>query len=255
MYASLTVILILLLPIPVLAFGLRRGDAPYRVIVYGACAGALGAVAVFAAAQLAGSSLGAEIDSSIHRLAEQLSSSEQMAQMMDLTDAGHDKRVQTYESYYSKAADVLPATLLIFGLIVSWLEGLMLGKAIRRDGRPLNPVPPFRELTLPRHTIAAWFVILIIAWILKAARVSGGALLLDNVNMLFTFTFALQGMSLVFAFAYRKHIPRVVPLIVVIVLWFTSIGQIILFFAGIIDLAVGLRDRIKNRGTHGGGPH
>ncbi|MEA4922349.1 MAG: DUF2232 domain-containing protein [Eubacteriaceae bacterium] len=247
MYSNLMLILLLILPIPMLIRGLKKGAGPYRTILEGAVLSGVGIAFIFVIAQVSGQGIGAEIDNAIGSMAKALADNDQMTQVMGMSQSSTQERIDAYKALYEASAQVLPSALLIMGLIISWIEGMILGRAIKKDGVPLDPVPPFREFTLPRNTIFGWFIIYIISWILKAAHFSGGEFLLANVNILFQFTFALQGMALAFHFSYLKRIPKVVPVIVVIVLWLTSIGHLILFFAGILDLFLGLKKRIKGR--------
>lgn len=247
MYSNIMMLLILILPIPMLVNGLKRGENPYRVVLKGAVLSGVGIAFIFIAAQLAGNGVGKEIDRVIDQVSRMLAGNDQMAQMMGLESDSRTERIAAYKKIYSAGADILPAVMLITAVIVSYIEGLIIGRLIKVNGRPLNPVPPIREFTLPRNTIMGWMLIFIASWILKAVGFSGGRMILANVNLLFEFTFALQGMALIFLFAYKKKIPKIVPVIAVIILWFTSIGQTIMFFAGILDLLLSLRARISGK--------
>lgn len=247
MYSNIILLLILVLPIPVLIRGIRKGENPYRVILEGAVLAGIGIAAVFIIAQMSGHSLGDEVEKTINSFSKILAENEQMAKSLGLENSSKAERIESYKALYNVGAQMMPAILLIMGLIVSYLEGLLFGRILKKDGVAINRVPPLREFTLPRTTIMGWFVIFILSWILKLTGFSGGEFILLNVNVLFEFTFALQGMALIFLFAYMKRIPKVVPVIVLIIMWFTSIGQMIMFFAGIVDLLLGLRKRIKPR--------
>ncbi|MGI6721203.1 MAG: DUF2232 domain-containing protein [Anaerovoracaceae bacterium] len=248
MYSSIMMVLILILPIPVLVRELKRGTSPYRAIVQGTLAAGVGIAFIFALAQIAGDGLSAEVGRSVSEMAKAMAGSDQMAQALGMADAGRQERIAEYKKLYDQAAQMLPSVLLITAVVVSWIEGIIIGRSIRREGIPVNPVPPLRELSLPKSAIIGWLIIMVITWILSAVHFPGGSMLLSNANILFEFTFALQGMALIFVFAYKKRIPKAAAVIVVIILWLISIGQMVMFFMGIIDVAFNLRNRIKNRG-------
>jgi len=247
MYSNILFLLILILPIPILVYDLRKGINPYRAVLEGAVLAGIGVAVVFIVAQMTGNSIGEEVDKTIESMAKILANNDQMAKATGLTDANRADRIAAYESLYSKGAQILPSVLLIASIIVSYIEGLILSHVIRINKVSVNPMPHLRELTLPKNTIMGWFVIFIASWIMKVMGAGSGDMILANVNTLFEFTFALQGMSLLLLVSHLKKVPKAIPIIVLVVLWLTSIGQSLMFITGILDLIIDLRKRVSAR--------
>lgn len=247
MYQTLALMLIIILPLPVLLSGNRSGEAPFRSIVKGAAASAVGIAAVFLIAYITGGSVLADMKSAIDGMAGQLAHSDRLAESFGLSDLSTAERAEKYAAAYEGMMQMVPASLMITAVIVSWIEGLIVGRRKGPDGRPKNPVPPLRELVLPRGAVFGWLFIIVAAWICRLAGASFGNTLTGNVDMLFEFTFGLQGMSLILLFFHMKKVPKAVPVLIVIICWLTSLGQNILFFVGLIDIMFGLRRRIKSR--------
>ena len=74
-----------------------------------------------------------------------------------------------------------------------------------------------------------------------------GQVVYFNVTLLVEFIFALQGIGIILLWTHLRKIPKVVPIMVIVVLWLTPIGKTILFLLGLADLFFGLRKRISSK--------
>ncbi|MDD5987244.1 MAG: DUF2232 domain-containing protein [Eubacteriales bacterium] len=247
MYATLALLMIIVLPLPVLVRGNRAGTSPFRSILTGAVMAGVGMAIVFLLGSIAGSGITGELENVTRDMSSRLAGNDQLAQALGMDDLGRTARIAHYQQMYAGFLQIVPASLMITAVIVSWLEGLLIGRRRGEEGRPYNPVPPLRTLIIPRSTLWGWLVIVAASWIIKLAGLSFGTTLTANVDILFSFTFALQGMSLVLQFFFLKKVPKAVPVLILIMCWLTSIGQNILFILGLIDIVFHLRGRIKAR--------
>ncbi|MEG0662779.1 MAG: DUF2232 domain-containing protein, partial [Anaerovoracaceae bacterium] len=114
-------------------------------------------------------------------------------------------------------------------------------------GEPALRLPPFREFSLPRNSVVGWFFIFILSWVLRLTGFGAADIVSINVNLIFEFTFALQGISLVLFGCHMRKIPKAIPVILIIVLWVLTIGKTVLFVLGIADLLLNLRSKMLPR--------
>ena len=91
------------------------------------------------------------------------------------------------------------------------------------------------------------FIMYFAAWLISTGGSIFGQAVYANVNVIFDTAFALQGMSLVLYFAKMKRIPKAVGVIAIIILLSNSILFMVLVIAGMLDLVMGLRVRIKGK--------
>lgn len=229
MYTSLLPLVAVVLPIPLIIAGIKRKEEPYRACMDGIIGAGLGMVMVFILASFSGVSIGKELTQV----------GEEMARMLP-TQQG-----ELFKELFTQAVIGIPGSMLVFGAICTYGEYILLSHIIKVKGEPALKMPPIRELILPGSVVRGWLIIIALAWILKLSGFSAGEVVMVNVNILFEFTFALQGISLFFLWTHMKKLSKAVPVIVTIIIWFLPAGMTLLFIAGIVDLFIGLRRRIR----------
>lgn len=229
MYTSLLPLAAVLLPIPLIIAGIKRREEPYRACMNGIIGAGLAMVMLFILAAQSGFSIAKEL----------ALAGEEMAKLLPSDQA------RIFRELYTNATDGVPGTMLVLAALCAYGEYILLSHVVKVKGQPALRMPPIREFHLPGTVIRGWLVILIISWILKLSGFGAGNVVMVNVNILFEFTFALQGISLFFLWTYMKNLSKAVPVIVVILLWFLPAGMTLLFIAGIVDLFIGLRQRIR----------
>ncbi len=249
MYSLLALLLMIVLPLPMLISGNTRGESPYRAILKGAIMTCGGIALLFVVSMLLGNSIITELRTAVDSICHQLAPNDQLAQTFKLGDAGVTERFKKYREIYNRILQLTPSSMMISALVISWIEGLIVGKRKTSEGEPHKPVPPMRTLQLPRGAVWGWLFILLASWICKWAGASFAPTLTANVDILFELTFALQGISLVLFFFYEKKIPKVVPILIVIVCWLMPMGLTLLFIVGLLDMMFPLRQRIVDRGN------
>lgn len=237
MYSSLLFFVIFLLPIPILIVNMRKEQSPYRTWINSILGTGVGICAVFLASNFWGVNLFTEFESSVDQVMDVLS-----AQIKDTAF------LDNYRSLYLESVKIMPATLLVMAAFISYVEYLVLSRFIKKNKtQPVLRMPPLREFSLPRNTIFGWFIIFIIAWILKAVGVPAGEMVALNINVLFEFTFALQGVSLILLTAHLKKFPKPIAVIGLIIAWILPFGRTALFFIGIADLILSIRLRLVRK--------
>lgn len=231
MYTGLLLLCAVLVPIPLIIAAIRKKEDPYKACVDGAIGAGVAMVLVYILAAQGGSGIGQEI----------ALAGEEMTKMLP-----SDQR-DAVGALFEKSADGIPGTMLILAALCSYGEYILLSRIVKTGGEHGLKMPPIRELHLSRSVIRGWLIIIILSWVIRFSGFSGGTLVMVNVNILFEFTFALQGISLLFLWTHLKKVAKAVPVIATILLWFLPAGMTLLFIAGLADLFVGLRKRIIPR--------
>lgn len=245
MYSSLLFFFILVVPIPIIAVRIKRGISPFKACLSGIIGGGIAVALVFIIAQVSGSGIGEELDLAIKDMAKLLAENDQMTKALGIEDSSTSEKIKLITEIYNVGAAILPSTLLIITAIVGYLESIIICRIVKNGEGLRLPMTPIREFSLPGNALMGWIIIFILSWISKAIGINGSDTLLANVDILFEFTFALQGISLIFFTAHIKHIVKVFPVILIIVLIIVPIGKTFLFIIGIADLILGLKGRVK----------
>ena len=230
MYTSLLPLAAALLPIPLIIKGIKRKEEPYRACMDGIIGAGLGMVMLFILAAQGGITIAKEL----------AMVGKEVAGMLPPGQA------ELFEQLYGKTAVGIPGAMLVFAALCAYGEYILLSHIVKVKGEPALAMPPIREFHLSGAVVRGWVLIIVFSWILKVSGFSAGDVVMVNVNILFEFTFALQGISLLFLWTHMKKQARAVPVIITILLWFLPGGMTFLFIAGIVDLFIGLRGRIKS---------
>ncbi len=231
MYISLLLFAAVLVPIPLIVKSIMRREGPYKACMDGIIGAGFAMVFVFILASQGENSIGKEL----------ALAGEEMMKLLT------QEQADVFRPLYVNATNGVPGSMLVFTALCAYVEYILLSKVIKIKGEPALEMPPIREFLLPRSVIRGWLVMIILSWLSKLSGFSAGDLVMININILFEFTFALQGISLLFLWTYLKGVSKAVPVIVTIILWAMPAGMTLLFILGIVDVFIGLRYKIRPR--------
>jgi len=190
---------VLILPIPVIIIDIKKRSQPTLACIHSVIvAGAFElAVMVISAAngRFVGDDIAAEMKTSMSSMPDKLTN---MVSVNDIVSQ-------------------FPAVMLLMAAVIAWIEYMLLSKIVEVNGQEALKMIPLRNMAIPKSGVMAWFAIYIASWIMAKANMSAGDTIYLNVNLLFTFAFAIQGIGLIFMFCYKKNIPKVFAGIIVIV--------------------------------------
>lgn len=228
MYSGLLLLAVIVLPVPSIIIGIKKRERPYAAVLQGILAAGIGMVAVFVISGMAGYNMAKEMTTAVAQM-EQVLPPEQM---------------EMFRAIYETAIKAVPGTMLVMAAIISYLEYIIFSHIVKVKGDLADRMPPLKEFMLPRNAINGWFVIFILAWLLKLSGLPAGEVVVLNINVLFSFTFGIQGISLILLWGHLRKKPKAMPILIVILLWIVPLGRIGLLFLGIGDLFFGLRQKI-----------
>lgn len=143
---------------------------------------------------------------------------------------------------------MLPISIIIASvvstLVTQWLASLVL-KRMRIERKTF---PKFRDWSFPKSFL--WYYILaLILTMTSPEKGTGMYILTINLYIILSLVLIVQGLTVIFSFAYKKQWPKALPVFLAIIVIFTSSFMPILMevvkFLGIIDLGFELKKRIN----------
>lgn len=234
MYTTLVLLSVILMPLPAVLGGLRRGAAPYTAVMDGTLSASVGSLVFFIAAALSGNPLGVELQAAMDSGLASMAAS--LGDQMDLYKAALDLFVTLF-----------PSSVVIGGAIAAYLEYQLLSRVVKRvDGAVLR-MPPLREFTWPRQGIYGWMLLFLLAYLAKAGGFPAGENLLLNVENIFQTAFALQGTACLLMVLLMRRVPKGLAVGLAVVAWIFPYGKMALFLLGLVDIMFGIRMRISQR--------
>lgn len=231
MYTTFILFGIILFPIPALIRCIRRGLNPYAGVMDGLVSIGVGTLAIFIYASLSGTSVAAEIQRAINAY-------------IPLLTENMPGQEEVIKQSFDLASSMFPSSVLLMGLLVTYLEYLLLSKIIKNGDRGAWQMARFREFTWPRNSVYGWLVVFLLSWLVELTGIHGGDIVMLNVQNLFEAAFALQGTSFLLMLFHMKRVPRGLSAVVAILAWIVPFGKSFLFLMGIADIILGLRYRI-----------
>jgi len=247
MYVFFIFLIVLIVPPPVMIRSAMKGATPYRAVLDGVIAVAVGTVFIFILAAASGQPVGEELKIGLYAAAEILVDNQSVTSALGIADLPYDQRLAVFNTVYDYAVNIFPASIIIWAMPVAYFEYLILAKLINRKQPKFQKLPAFREFGLPRNALIGFIIIFILSWLVMAIGIVPNDTIYENVNLLFEFVFAIQGAAVLFFFCYTRRIPKVVAIIVTILLFNINAGQMVLFLLGITDLAFGLKGRMGRK--------
>ena len=243
MYTFAILLIMVVIPIPVMMKNMLTGRSAYRGILEGSMTAMTGLALVFLMFWLmTGVTFFHAINSTLSQITiEDMNISSYY--MMGTKQLTPDAMQAALDQMKEMTKLAFPGTIIVFSMIIAYLNYFTISWVIGKTGRKISKLPPFRVFSLPKSIILGALLIYILSYIVIGMGIIGKDLMMFNLELLFTFVFSVQGLAVVFYFAYLKKIPRIVTLIVSGIFLFTWLGQTFLFLLGFADLVLDIRKR------------
>ncbi|MBD1379843.1 YybS family protein [Metabacillus arenae] len=158
-----------------------------------------------------------------------------------------DEQLKLLKEQLQTAEYMFPSVFVITGVILSFITHLICSLMLRRLKVQIQPLPPFREWSLPKNLI--WYYL--IATILMLFNLEKGSywyIAALNVYYVLNFAMTVQGLSFVYFYSHHKKVSKALPILVTVFSIILPFLQQIVRILGIIDLGFNLRTRIKQVG-------
>ena len=247
MYLLLIYFLILVIPILVIVrWTYAGGISPYRTVLYGAVGATAGMVLVFMAASVNGPGLFAQINGLVGDMAEEMAKNPMIADSLGAGELSGEALAKRLEEVYSSVFALMPATLMILSLVVSYVEYIIISKIMSKK-KQVAMLPKFREFSWPAGAFMGVIGMYLISWLLTMTGVFKDGMVYANMDMLFNFVFSIQGVSVVLMFCHMKRVPTAVGIVIAVLMWGVFIFRPVLMLLGMLDLIFGIKKRIRGR--------
>jgi uncharacterized protein YybS (DUF2232 family) len=136
---------------------------------------------------------------------------------------------------------VIPATLILTPIAMSFFSYIISGKIFKRFGYNLEKMAPFSMWYMPAQIAIGVTLIYLISFVLYKVGPESGIKYLLNAKLIFDFVFSINGLSAIVYFLRKREVSKFLSIVIVLLL-ITSPGfQMILIYAGILDYAFNFR--------------
>ena len=243
MYTLILFMVMIIMPIPAIMRYMLSGRNAYRGILEGSLSAMTGVAILFLIFwSMTGFTLFDALNSILNQISvDNINFSSYTA--MGLKKLEPDAVALALENMKEVMRLALPGTIIVFCMIIAYLNYAVISWFIGKTGRRISSLPPFRNFTLPKSMVLGSLLIYILSYITVNMGVIDKALLMFNLELLFTFIFSIQGLATIFYFGYAKKIPKLVILLVSGIFVLTWLGQTFLFLLGLTDLVFNIRKR------------
>lgn len=237
--------IMIILPIPVMMKYMLTGRNAYRGILEGSMSAMTGVALVFLMFwSMTGATFFEVINSALSQLSvEDMNLSSYY--MMGMKELEPDAMKLVLENVKEITKLALPGTIIVFSLVIAYLNYAVISWVFRKSGRKISALPPFRAFSLPKNIIMGSLIIYLLSYITANMGIIDKSLIMFNLELLFTFVFSIQGLAVVFYFGYMKKIPKFVLIIVAGIFIMTWLGQTFLFLLGLTDVVLDIRKRFS----------
>lgn len=244
MYLFIIFTVTIIMPLIVMPVNMLKGGvSPFRA-VFNAAAGTCAAAAVILMfSSLAGQGMFAQIKQVIGDMSSQLAVNPAWDMMPQAEKLSTADKAEFFRNAYEALAIRIPAYIMTSAVIVAYVEYIIVSNMPRNRSR-VEHMPAFREFSLPGNAFMGMFLMYFAAWGISMSGSTFGTAVYASVNFIFDFAFILQGISVVFMFAYSRRIPKIAAVIVIVIALCSNICRMLLVLLGMFDLITGIKGRI-----------
>lgn len=242
MYTLLILTSMILIPIPVMMKSMLAGRNAYRGILAGSLSAMTGVALVFFTFwSVTGVTFFEVFNASLDRVG--VENAGPAGYFMTQMKLQPDAMEIALENMREMTKLAVPGMLIILCLVTSYLNYAAISRVVRKTGKNISELPPFRTFSLPRNVVIGSMIIYGLSYIAVTMGIIGKDLMMFNLELLFTFVFSIQGLAVVFCFGYIKKIPKFIVVFVSAIFYLTWFGQTFLFLLGLIDVILDIRKR------------
>lgn len=239
MYFGTITLLILIIPLFVVPSGIMKKQKPYKVILTSMAATSVLVMIALAAGQQGGQTLGEQFLAQIEKLAAIIAESEELAAQAGLGNMTVAEREKFIINVYGMVSVTLPAAVIITSTAYSYIIYKIMTFALKKQGKEVIEFTPLKYFRWPIHTLFGFFLMFLLSWALEGLDVFAGTGLSVNMNLIFEYVVALEGVCVILLMLSRYRIPRIVNGALVVFGLFTGIGRMMFFGIGVFEFIFG----------------
>lgn len=158
--------------------------------------------------------------------------------------------IEQFEAGLAMVETLMPSMLVIVSGVIVLIIQLASYPILKRFGIAIAESKPFRELSFPKSLIWYYILAILASFIFQPEEGSFWFLALLNIIYILQIAMMIQGISFIFYYINFKGLPNALPIIGFVLAGVMGLLSILLYIVqilGIIDLGVGLRQRLKSR--------
>lgn len=246
MYLLLIYFLIPIIPLIVMPrYIISHKMSPYRTVLQAVIIIMAAAAVIFMAASLSGQGIFSQMHELTKDMSKEFANNPMIVDAFKQTEVSEADRIKMFEQIYDQAFKVLPACIMVMGAVAAYIEYIIISNIMSRR-KQVEKMPKFRYFSFPNSAFMGIVGMYFASWVLTRTGVLPNDMLYMNMDVIFDFAFALQGISVVMMFCHMKRIPKALGVVAAIVLWMTLIGKTLLVMLGMLDMVFGFKERIQN---------
>ncbi len=247
MYFSTIMFLTFLLPIVVVFAGIKKNNHPYAVILQSSLALGFLLVMLFGFAWATGEPLGVLILKEVDLTVKTIVETPNLLKITGLEGIGKVEAASLLTEAYAVAINMIPSTMICWGLIFSYFDYMLISKKINKKGDEVLMLPDFSEFSLPRRVIYGCILIYALSWMAVGLKLVLQDVMLLNVQAIIEFVFAIQGFAVVIYTTKQKKMNKILRWAIYITIFVSPLGRKFLALFGFFDLLVGIRQKLEKK--------
>lgn len=232
------------IPIPVMMRYMLGGRNAYRGILEGSLSAITGVALIFLVFwAMTGVTFFEALTHSLNQI--NISDIKMGGYYWNMTQLEPDAMERALDNMKEMTKLAVPGTLIIFCLVITYINYAVISWFIRKTGKKVSVLPPLRAFSLPKNIVIGSLLIYLLSYITVNMGIIDKSLMMFNLELLFTFVFSIQGLAVIFYFGYIKKIPKFVLILISAIFVFTWLGQTFLFLLGLSEIVLNIRKRIS----------
>ena len=178
--------------------------------------------------------------------AQTLNSQIEILKDMDLSAYEVLKIKDVLENAMDYVLLILPAIMIIFSLVIAYLNYLISSLMLRRLGYGIVSIPKFSRFKLPNNVLLGTGIMFLGAFILKSLKLFYYETVFLNITVIASFMFFTQGLSVIDYKLIEKDLGKIPR--VFIILFFTIMLPLgwIISLIGVLDVIIDFRKLRKS---------
>ncbi len=174
-----------------------------------------------------------------------ITNNQEAMKTLGLEEISKAKAIALLKDAYRSIAAMIPAMLITWGAIISYIEYNILVRMKYKKIEGARPTAYIRNFSLKRENVIGWFIIYLGAYLFRFIGLEVAGIAVLNISIIVQSLIALQGTSVVFLIFYKRNINRILAAMLILMFWIMPMGKIGLFMLGAIDLLLNLRGKIN----------
>lgn len=180
-------------------------------------------------------------------IGENLSTQIAFLRDMGMTNYEILENVDFYEATYKTVMVLIPSLMVVFSLIITYVNLLLTSTILRKMGFGAHSVQKFSKLKLPSNIVSGIGMLYLLSYILIKTNVEYSQAFLSNLTFLTGFIFFLQGLAVLDFLLIRTKIKRFFRFLILgLNILFLPMSSIF-FLIGLLDQIFDLRKIRKQK--------